>query len=79
MKQKNSIIRWTAATISIVCSIIQATAIISLQWIAWVFLMISVFMWTYISYTEKDKARLTQQIVFILLSFVAVYNWFKYR
>ena len=68
-----------AATISIACSIIQATAIISLQWIAWIFLMISVFMWSYVSYIEKDKARLTQQIIFLLLSFVAVYNWFQYR
>ena len=74
-----SIYKWVAATISIVCSIIQATAIISLQWIAWIFLMISVFMWSYISYIEKDKARLTQQIIFLLLSFVAVYNWFQHR
>ena len=74
-----TIYKWIAATISITCSIIQATAIISLQWIAWIFLMISVFMWSYVSYIEKDKARLTQQIIFILLSFVAVYNWFKYR
>jgi hypothetical protein len=74
-----TIYKWVAATISITCSIIQATAIISLQWIAWIFLMISVFMWSYVSYLEKDKARLTQQIIFLLLSFVAVYNWFKYR
>jgi len=74
-----TIYKWIAASISITCSIIQATAIISLQWIAWIFLMISVFMWSYVSYIEKDKARLTQQIIFILLSFVAVYNWFKYR
>jgi len=74
-----TIYKWIAASISITCSIIQATAIISLQWIAWIFLMISVFMWSYVSYLEKDKARLTQQIIFILLSFVAVYNWFKYR
>ena len=76
---KLSIYKWVAATISIACSIIQATAIISLQWIAWIFLMISVFMWSYVSYIEKDKARLTQQIIFLLLSFVAVYNWFQYR
>jgi hypothetical protein len=69
-----SIYKWVAATISIACSIIQATAIISLQWIAWIFLMISVFMWSYVSYIEKDKARLTQQIIFLLLSFIAVYN-----
>jgi hypothetical protein len=74
-----TIYKWIAATISITCSIIQATAIISLQWIAWIFLMISVFMWSYVSYLEKDKARLTQQIIFIILSFFAVYNWFQYK
>ena len=74
-----NIYKWIAASISIMCSIMQATAIINIQWIAWIFLMISVFMWTYVSYLEKDKARLTQQIVFIILSFVAVYNWFQYR
>ena len=74
-----TVYKWVAATISIACSIIQATAIISLQWIAWIFLMISVFMWSYVSYIEKDKARLTQQIIFLLLSFIAVYNWFQHR
>ena len=62
-----TVYKWIAATISITCSVIQATAIISLQWIAWIFLMISVFMWSYVSYIEKDKARLTQQIIFLLL------------
>jgi len=76
---KNNKLRWTAASISIVCSIIQATAIINLQWIAWIFLLTSVIIWTYISYTEKDKARLTQQIVFLMVSFFAIYNWFQHR
>ena len=76
---KNNKLRWTAASISIVCSIIQATAIINLQWIAWIFLLTSVIIWTYISYTEKDKARLTQQIVFLIVSFFAIYNWFQHR
>ena len=74
-----TVYKWVAATISIACSIIQATAIISLQWIAWIFLMISVFMWSYVSYLERDKARLTQQIIFIILSFFAVYNWFQHK
>jgi hypothetical protein len=74
-----TIYKWIAASISITCSIIQASAIIHLQWIAWIFLMTSVFMWSYVSYIEKDKARLTQQIVFILLSFVAIYNWFQHK
>ena len=74
-----NVYKWVAASISIICSIIQATAIIDLQWIAFTFLIVSVLMWTYVSYIEGDKARLTQQIVFILLSFIAVYNWFQYR
>jgi len=71
--------KWVAASISIACSVIQATAIISLQWIAWVFLMISVLMWTYVSYIERDKPRLTQQLIFIFLSFFAIYNWFQIK
>jgi len=71
--------KWVAASISVACSVIQATAIISLQWIAWVFLMISVLMWTYVSYIEKDKPRLTQQLIFIFLSFFAIYNWFQIK
>jgi hypothetical protein len=74
-----TIYKWIAAIISITCSIIQASAIISLQWIAWIFLTVSVLMWTYVSYLEGDKARLTQQIVFILLSFIAIYNWFQHK
>jgi hypothetical protein len=74
-----TVYKWIAASISITCSLIQATAIIHLQWIAWVFLMTSVLMWTYVSYIEKDKARLTQQVIFIILSFFAVYNWFQYK
>lgn len=74
-----TVYKWIAASISITCSILQASAIISLQWIAWIFLMVSVLMWTYVSYIEKDKARLAQQVVFILLSFVAIYNWFQIK
>lgn len=74
-----NVYKWVAASISIACSVIQATAIIRLQWIAWVFLMISVLMWTYVSYIEKDKPRLTQQLIFIFLSFFAIYNWFQIK
>ena len=74
-----NVYKWIAASISITCSVIQASAIIHLQWIAWIFLMTSVFMWSYVSYIEKDKARLTQQVIFIILSFFAVYNWFQHK
>lgn len=75
---KNNTLRWIAASFSISGSVMQAMAIIRLQWVAWILLMISVLLWSYIAYTDKDKARLTQQIVFLFLSALAIYNWFKH-
>jgi hypothetical protein len=72
-------IKWTAASINITASLLQATAIIKLQWIAWTLLITSVLTWGYVAYKEKDFARLTQQTVFITIASIALYNWFKFR
>ena len=71
-------IKWLAASLNITASIIQATAIVTLQWIAWIFLILSVTIWGYVAYKEKDFARLTQQTVFIIIASVALYNWLKH-
>ena len=71
-------IKWTGASFNITASIIQATAIISLQWIAWIFLILSVIIWGYVAFKEKDIARLTQQTVFIVIASIALYNWLKH-
>ena len=71
-------IKWTGASLNITASIIQATAIISLQWLAWIFLILSVIIWGYVAYKERDYARLTQQTVFIVIASVALYNWLKH-
>jgi hypothetical protein len=71
-------IKWTGASLNITASIIQATAIISLQWLAWIFLILSVIIWGHVAYKERDFARLTQQTVFILIASIALYNWLKH-
>jgi len=71
--------KWVAASINITASLIQASAILSLQWIAWLFLIISVIFWGVIAYKEKDYARLSQQTVFITIASIALYNWLKHR
>jgi len=71
-------LKWTGASINITASIIQSTAILSLQWIAWIFLILSVIIWGYVAYKEKDFARLTQQTVFIVIASIALYNWLKH-
>lgn len=71
-------LKWTAASFNIIASVIQATAIITVQWIAWGFLIVSVFLWGQVALKEKDYARLTQQIVFIIIASIALYNWLKH-
>jgi hypothetical protein len=70
--------KWLAASINITASLLQATAILSIQWIAWSLLIISVIFWGIIAYKEKDFARLTQQTVFITIASIALYNWLKH-
>lgn len=71
-------IKWTGASLNITASIIQSTAIVSLQWVAWIFLIMSVIIWGYVAKKEKDYARLTQQAVFIIIASIALYNWLKH-
>ena len=72
-------LKWIAASFNITASLIQSTAIIAVQWIAWVFLIISVFLWGHVALKEKDYARLTQQIVFVVIASIALYNWLKHK
>lgn len=72
-------IKWIGASLNITASIVQATAIVSLQWIAWIFLILSVIIWGYVAYKERDFARLTQQTVFIIIASIALYNWLQHK
>jgi nicotinamide riboside transporter PnuC len=72
-------LKWVAASFNIIASLVQSTAIISLQWIAWIFLIISVILWGYIAKKERDFARLTQQTVFIVIASIALYNWLQHK
>ena len=46
--------KWTAASFNITASLIQSTAILTIQWIAWILLIISVFLWAHVALKEKD-------------------------
>jgi len=70
--------KWVAASINITASLLQATAILSIQWFAWLLLITSVIFWGIISLKEKDYARLSQQTVFIIIASIALYNWLKH-
>jgi len=71
--------RWIAAVFFMTSGIIQASAIISLQWFSWVITLVAIVLTIRISLKDKDKARMTTQIFFLILSFIAIYNWIKLR
>lgn len=71
-------IRWIAMIFGITAATIHASAIISLQWLGWLICIGSISMWLYIAIIDKDKARAIQQLYFLIIAMVAVYNWFKY-
>jgi len=71
-------IRWIAMFFGITAATIHASAIISLQWLGWVICLISISLWLYIAIIDKDKARSIQQIYFLLIAIIAVYNWLKH-
>jgi hypothetical protein len=71
-------IRWVAASFGITAATIHATAIINIQWLGWIVCLISISLWYYIAILDKDRARQTQQIYFLIIALIAVYNWLKY-
>jgi len=71
-------IRWVAAGFGITAATMHATAIISIQWIAWIICLASISLWYYIAILDKDRARQTQQIYFMFIALIAVYNWIKH-
>jgi hypothetical protein len=71
--------RWTAAIFFMVSGVIQASAIIALQWFSWIITMIAIVLTIKISLKDKDRARTTTQVFFLVLSTIAIYNWLQYK
>jgi len=70
-------IRWIACIFGIAAATIHASAIISIQWLGWLICVGSISLWLYIAYKDEDKARVVQQLYFLIIAIIAVYNWFK--
>jgi nicotinamide riboside transporter PnuC len=71
--------RWIAAVFFMVSGVIQASAIINLQWFSWIITLIAIILTIRISLKDKDKARTTTQIFFLVLSTIAIYNWVQHK
>lgn len=71
--------RWIAAILFMLSGVIQASAIIPLQWTSWILQFIAINLTIRISLKDKDRARTTTQVFFLLLSIIAIYNWVQHK
>jgi hypothetical protein len=76
---KLQIERWIAAVFFMTSGIIQASAIINLQWFSWIITLVAIILTIRISLKDKDRARTTTQVFFLILSVIAIYNWVQHK
>ena len=48
---------------------------ISTQWIGWLLSVIACFMWVWFGYRDKDYPRALMELMYLILSMRAMYNW----
>ena len=67
--------RWTGFLIAIVSTFILSEAQVETQWIGWALGCVSCTIWVYFGFKDKDTPRALMEVMYLLLSMRAVYNW----
>ena len=67
--------RWLGLAIAVASVYILSEANISTQWIGWLLSVIACFMWVWFGYRDKDYPRALMELMYLILSMRAMYNW----
>jgi len=67
--------RWLGLAIAVSSVYILSEANVSTQWIGWLLSVIACFMWVWFGYRDKDYPRALMELMYLLLSMRAMYNW----
>ena len=67
--------RWLGFALAVASVWILSSANISTQWIGWLLSVIACFMWVYFGYKDKDWPRALMELMYLILSMRAMYNW----
>ena len=68
--------RWTGFLMAIVATFILSNADVETQWIGWALGCVSCTIWVYFGWKDKDTPRALMEVMYLLLSVRAVFNWF---
>ena len=67
--------RWLGFGIAMASVFILSSANISTQWVGWSLSVIACIMWVYFGYKDRDWPRTLMELMYMILSMRAVYNW----
>ena len=67
--------RWLGFFIAMASVSILSSANISTQWVGWSLSVMGCVMWVYFGLKDKDWPRALMELMYLILSMRAVYNW----
>ena len=67
--------RWIGFALAVASVWILSSANIATQWVGWLLSVIACFMWVYFGYKDKDWPRALMELMYLILSMRAMYNW----
>ena len=70
--------RWLGFILAFVSILILSSTNVDLQWIGWSLASTGTLIWIYASHQDKDLPRKCMEVMYLLLSLYAAYNWFNY-
>ena len=67
--------RWIGFALAMASVYILSSANISTQWVGWLFSVIACIMWVYFGYKDRDWPRALMELMYLIFSMRAMYNW----
>ena len=67
--------RWLGFGLAMLSVFILSSANIATQWVGWLFSVIACVMWVYFGYKDRDWPRTLMELMYLILSMRAMYNW----
>lgn len=67
--------RWIGLAIAVSSVFILSDANVGTQWLGWFLSIIACMMWVWFGYKDKDYPRALMELMYLLLSMRAMYNW----
>ena len=69
--------RWLGFFIAMLSVSILSSANVSTQWVGWSLSVVACVMWVYFGLKDKDWPRALMELMYLILSMRAVYNWLQ--